>query len=140
MAEALIKLVDSFSFGKNDKSLSSIDLVRNLRSDDDSIRPGLEKFYLVLKCGVDPAGDVAKLGLQSWNESQIQEVCALASAIAFASRSLSGTFPRFVFSIKNRFRMFLFLITRGKFKQFFFFENLKLFLKPRLLSFEVDSY
>ncbi|KAM6549341.1 hypothetical protein CsatB_021017 [Cannabis sativa] len=89
MAEALIKLVVSLSFGKNDKSFSSIDLLHKLRSEDDSIRPGLEKLFLILKCGVDPAGDEAKLGFQSWNESQIQEVCALASAIAFASRSLS---------------------------------------------------
>ncbi|PON82110.1 E3 ubiquitin ligase, UBR [Trema orientale] len=92
MAEALAKLADALFFAKNDnKSLSSsIDLFQNLRSHDDSIRPGLEKLYLILKCGVDasPAGD-AKLGLQSWNESQIQEVCSLASAIAFASRSLS---------------------------------------------------
>ena len=102
MAEALTKLADALFFAKNDKS--SIDLVHNLRSDADSIRPGLEKLYLILKCGVEPDGD-AKLGIQSWNESQIQEVCSLASAIAFASRSLPGTwnfrFRSLSFSLKN---------------------------------------
>ncbi|KAG6720767.1 hypothetical protein I3842_03G077400 [Carya illinoinensis] len=69
------------------KPLSPTDLLHKLRSED-SIRPALEKFYLLLKCGVE-AGTDARLRLQSWNQSQIQALCAIASAIASASRSLS---------------------------------------------------
>ncbi|KAL5582074.1 hypothetical protein UlMin_014516 [Ulmus minor] len=87
MAESLTKLADVLFSNQCDKSLSSIDLVQNLRSDD-SIRPGLEKLYLILKCGVQEVGD-GKLGLHSWTDLQIQAVSSLASAIALASRSLS---------------------------------------------------
>jgi hypothetical protein len=72
------------------KPLSPSDLLRKLRSDP-SIRPALENFYLILKRGVEASPD-ARLGLQSWNDSQIQAVCLIASALASASRSLSGKF------------------------------------------------
>lgn len=90
MAEKpLAKLADFLFSGKNLKPLSPSDLVQSLRSDD-SIGPGLQQLYLILKRGLEATGD-AKLGFQSWNDSQIQAVCSLASAIASASRSLSGT-------------------------------------------------
>lgn len=78
-------LADALFVGS--KPLSPADLLQKLRSED-SIRPALEKFYLILKCGVE----AARSGLQSWNESQIQAACAIASAIASASRSLSRKF------------------------------------------------
>ena len=72
------------------KPLSPADLLRKLRSED-SIRPALQNFYLILKRGVEASPeDGARLGLQSWNESQIQAVASIASALASASRSLSG--------------------------------------------------
>lgn len=90
MAESLTKLAEAIFSDKNDsRPLSSSDLLHRLRSDN-SIRPGLEKLYLILKHGVEAVED-GKLRLQSWNDSQIQAVCSLASAIAAASRSLSGT-------------------------------------------------
>lgn len=93
MAESLTKLAEAMFSDKNDgRPLSSGDLLQRLRSDD-SIRPGLEKLYSILEHGVGAAED-GKLRLQSWNDSQIQAVCSLASAIASASRSLSGTLLR----------------------------------------------
>ena len=72
------------------KPLSPADLLRKLRSED-SIRPALQNFYLILKRGVEASPeDGARLGLQSWNDSQIQAVASIASALASASRSLSG--------------------------------------------------
>ncbi|KAF3945345.1 hypothetical protein CMV_028261 [Castanea mollissima] len=71
------------------KPLSPTDLLRKLRSED-SIRPALQNFYLILKRGVEASpDDGARLGLQSWNDSQIQAVASIASALASASRSLS---------------------------------------------------
>lgn len=117
MAESLTKLVEVLFSDKSDsKSLSSSDLLHRLRSSDDSIRPGLEKLFLILKHGVEPVED-GKLGLQSWNDSQIQAVCSLASAIASASRSLSGTSLHF----------FLFFFLVIKFAFYTFVLNFQLF-------------
>jgi hypothetical protein len=84
-------LADALFVGS--KPLSPADLLQKLRSED-SIRPALEKFYLILKRGVEDA----RSGIQLWNESQIQAACAIASAIASASRSLSRKFIFFHFS------------------------------------------
>ena len=90
MADSLTKLAEALSLDRADNT-KSVDLVQNLRSDD-SVRPGLETLYLILDRGVAAAGDAAgKLGLQSWSDSQIQDLCSLASVITHASRSLSGT-------------------------------------------------
>uniref|UniRef100_A0A7N2MUC8 Homoserine dehydrogenase catalytic domain-containing protein n=1 Tax=Quercus lobata TaxID=97700 RepID=A0A7N2MUC8_QUELO len=71
------------------KPLSPADLLRKLRFED-SIRPAFQNFYLILKCGVEASPeDGARLGLQSCKDSQIQAVASIASALAFASRSLS---------------------------------------------------
>lgn len=64
---------------------SSSDLSQRLRSD--SVKLGLEKFYLILKEGVNSNGD-GQLGLQSWNQSQIQAIVSVAYAILSATRSL----------------------------------------------------
>ncbi|XP_008230303.1 PREDICTED: auxin transport protein BIG [Prunus mume] len=85
MAEAFAKLAESL-YSEN-KPISSADLLQRLRSSPDSIRPGLENLFLILKRGVEAAGD-GKLGFQSWADSQIQAVYSIAYAIASASRSL----------------------------------------------------
>ena len=86
MAEQLLKLVEAVS--------SHSDLSHRLRSD--SVKLGLERFYSIIKYGVeaiddddDDNGD-KKLGLQCWTQSQIHSVFSIAIAIASATRSLSG--------------------------------------------------
>lgn len=66
---------------------TNTDLNKKLRSDS-SLNLGLEQFYLILKQGLQSIGD-AKLGLQSWEQSQIQAVASVAYAIAYSTRSLS---------------------------------------------------
>ncbi|KAJ8436015.1 hypothetical protein Cgig2_007673 [Carnegiea gigantea] len=88
MAEQLLKLVEAVS--------SHSDLSHRLRSD--SVKLGLERFYSIIKSGVevidydddddDDNGD-KKLGLQCWTQSQIHSVFSIAIAIASATRSLS---------------------------------------------------
>ncbi|KAJ7974260.1 Auxin transport protein BIG [Quillaja saponaria] len=85
MAENLEKLANALFV--DNKPILSGDLLQKLRSDD-SIRLGLEQFYLILKHGVKTVGD-GKLQLESWNDLQIQAVCSIAYGIAFVSRSLS---------------------------------------------------
>ena len=72
-----------------DKASSSSDLSQRLRSDS-SVKLGLEKFYSILKSGVEAIGD-GKLELERWSQPQIQAVCSVAYAVASATRSLSGT-------------------------------------------------
>lgn len=76
---------------------ASADLPRRLRSDS-SLKLGLEKLYLILKHGVESTGD-GKLGLESWDQSQIQAVYSIAKAIASAANSLSGTVSIFYLPI-----------------------------------------
>ncbi|KAI9082875.1 hypothetical protein K1719_035205 [Acacia pycnantha] len=85
MDENLKKLAEALFV--DSKPLSSDDLVQKLRSDD-AIRLGLKSFYSILKRGVEVIGD-GRLGLQMWNDSQIQAISLYAYAIASASRSLS---------------------------------------------------
>jgi len=85
MAEQLLKLVEAVS--------SHNDLSHRLRSE--SVKLGLERFYSILKHGVeaiddDNDDDDKKLGLQCWSQSQIHSVFSIAIAIASATRSLSG--------------------------------------------------
>ena len=68
---------------------ASGDLSQRLRSDS-SLKLGLEKFYSILRLGVGAFGD-GKLGFERWEKSQVQAACSLAYAIAYATRSLSGT-------------------------------------------------
>ncbi|GFS30527.1 hypothetical protein Acr_00g0012440 [Actinidia rufa] len=66
---------------------ASGDLSQRLRSDS-SLKLGLEKFYSILRLGVEASGD-GKLGFECWEKSQVQTACSLAYAIAYATRSLS---------------------------------------------------
>lgn len=50
---------------------------------------GLEKFYLILKQGVEINKSDGKLGLQNWELSQIQSVVSVAYAIVSSIRSIS---------------------------------------------------
>ncbi|KAI4352364.1 hypothetical protein L6164_006625 [Bauhinia variegata] len=86
MAENLNRLSEALFV--DSKSLSSHDLIQKLRSDD-AIRLGLNSFLSILKRGVEVVGD-GRLGLESWDDSQIQAICSIAYAIVSASRSLSG--------------------------------------------------
>lgn len=81
MAEIAV-LVEALFGGK-----ASADLPRRLRSDS-SLKLGMEKLYLILKHGVESTGD-GKLGLESWDQSQIQAVYSIAKSIASAANSLS---------------------------------------------------
>lgn len=97
MAEqSLVKLMDtlfpddSTTSANTKKLISSSDLLQLIRSDDSSIQLGLRQFYSILKAGLRDLGD-GKLAFQSWTDPQIQAVCSIAHAIAFASRSLTGT-------------------------------------------------
>ncbi|KAI4346740.1 hypothetical protein L6164_007612 [Bauhinia variegata] len=85
MAENLNRLSEALFV--DSKPLSSHDLVQKLRSDD-AFRLGLNSFHSILKRGVEVDGD-GRLGLESWEDSQIQAICSIAYAIVFASRSLS---------------------------------------------------
>ncbi|XP_050383808.1 auxin transport protein BIG [Argentina anserina] len=87
MAEALAKLADSL-YSPDSKPIAATDLLLRLRSDPDSISPGLHCLLLILKRAVQPAAD-GKLGLQSWTDSQIQALYSLAYAVVSSSRSLS---------------------------------------------------
>ncbi|KAM5586315.1 hypothetical protein ABKV19_005295 [Rosa sericea] len=86
MAEALAKLTDSLY--SDSKPITATDLLFRLRTDSDSIRPGLQNLLLILKRGVEADAD-GKLGLQSWTDLQIQAVYSLAYAVVSSSRSLS---------------------------------------------------
>ncbi|KAF7130273.1 hypothetical protein RHSIM_Rhsim10G0059600 [Rhododendron simsii] len=66
---------------------SSGDLSHRLRSDS-SLKLGLEKFYSILRLGVEPVGD-GRLGFECWDKAQVQAVCSLAYAVAYAARSIS---------------------------------------------------
>lgn len=82
MAE-IAKLVDVLSSGD--------DLSRRLRADS-SLNLGFQKLCLILRQSVEPTADDAnKLGLQLWDQSQIQALASLALALVNSTRSLSGT-------------------------------------------------
>ncbi|XP_020540052.1 auxin transport protein BIG isoform X2 [Jatropha curcas] len=95
MADHLAKLHQSLC----EEKLSSSDLFLRLRSDN-SIKQGLQLFYLIIKRSVstieaaDGDHDSStnknyKLGFESWTDSQIQSLISLGLAIVSASRSLS---------------------------------------------------
>lgn len=80
MAE-IAKLVDVLSSGD--------DLSRRLRTDS-SLNLGFQKLCSILRQAVEPSADDAnKLGLQLWDQSQIQAVASLAFALVNSTRSLS---------------------------------------------------
>lgn len=83
MADDIAKLIIVL-FGED----ASIDLPHRLYNDS-SLKPGWEKLYVILKQGVQPIGD-GKLGLQGWDQSQMQAVASVAYAIALSTRSLCG--------------------------------------------------
>ncbi|KAF6169153.1 hypothetical protein GIB67_038650 [Kingdonia uniflora] len=64
---------------------SPIDLSHSLRSE--SCTTGAHKFYSILKHGVQETED-GKLGLQSWNQSQIQAVVSIAKSIVSPTRAV----------------------------------------------------
>ncbi|KAK2986275.1 hypothetical protein RJ640_021844 [Escallonia rubra] len=80
--DEIAKLVETLLGDK-----SPTDLALRLRSDP-SLKLGLEKFYLILENGLKLTGD-GQLGLQSWDQSQIQAVGSVSLAIVHATRSLS---------------------------------------------------
>ncbi|XP_023737665.1 auxin transport protein BIG [Lactuca sativa] len=80
MAEEIAKLVGVLF---DDKSSSSSNDIR-LRSE----KLGLETLYLILKQGVEINSD-GKLGLQHWDQAQIQAVISVAYAIVSSTRSIS---------------------------------------------------
>ncbi|XP_049346359.1 auxin transport protein BIG isoform X1 [Solanum verrucosum] len=80
MAE-IAKLVDVLSSGD--------DLSIRLRADS-SLNLGFQKLCSILQQSVEPTADDAnKLGLQLWDQSQIQAVASLALALINSTRSLS---------------------------------------------------
>ncbi|KAI3768455.1 hypothetical protein L2E82_19139 [Cichorium intybus] len=80
MAEEIAKLVGVLF---DDKASSSSNDIR-LRSE----KLGLESLYLILKQGVEINSD-GKLGLQHWDQAQIQAVVSVAYAIVSSTRSIS---------------------------------------------------
>lgn len=88
MAE-IAKLVDVFSSGD--------DLSQRLRADS-SLNLGFRKLCSILRQAVEPvAGDGNKLGLQFWDQSQIQAVTSLALTLVNSTRSLSGTLSTIIY-------------------------------------------
>lgn len=85
MAEEFAKLVGVLFDDKAAISSSSNDI--RLRSE----KLGLQNLYLILKQGVEINTD-GKLGLQHWDQAQIQSVISVAYAIVSSSRSIAGTF------------------------------------------------
>ncbi|KAK9683093.1 hypothetical protein RND81_10G116300 [Saponaria officinalis] len=83
--ESLVKLVEALCANNSNNGDFS------LRFRSDSVKLGFQKFYSILKYGVEVIGDdVSKeLGLQCWTQSQIQSVLSVALLIASATRSLS---------------------------------------------------
>lgn len=82
MAE-IAKLVDVLS--------SADDLSRTLRTDS-SLNLGFQKLCSILRQAVEPTvNDDNKLGLQLWDQSQIQAVASVALAVVNSTRSLSGS-------------------------------------------------
>ncbi|PHT91655.1 Auxin transport protein BIG [Capsicum annuum] len=80
MAE-IAKLVDVLS--------SADDLSRTLRTDS-SLNLGFQKLCSILRQAVEPTvNDDNKLGLQLWDQSQIQAVASVALAVVNSTRSLS---------------------------------------------------
>lgn len=91
MAEEIAKLVDALSCSSGDVNLSE-----KLRSDS-SLYLGFQKLYSILKYAVKPITseddthtNSTKLGIELWDQSQIQALASLATAIVNATRSLSG--------------------------------------------------
>ncbi|XP_060191553.1 auxin transport protein BIG isoform X1 [Lycium barbarum] len=82
MDDEIAKLVDVLSSGGDDLS-------RRLRSDS-SLNLGFHKLSSILKQAVQPVpNDDNKLGLQLWDQSQIQAVASVALAVVNSTRSLS---------------------------------------------------
>ncbi|KAK9067154.1 hypothetical protein SSX86_014479 [Deinandra increscens subsp. villosa] len=80
MAEEIDKLLGVLF---DEKATSSSNDIR-LRSE----KLGLERLYLILKQGVEISSD-GKLGLQRWDQAQIQAVISVAYAIVSSIRSIS---------------------------------------------------
>lgn len=85
MADFLRSLCQSIA----DDRLSSLDdLLEKLRSDE-SIKLGLQQFYLILHAGLEPVSGEDKFNFQLWNDAQILSVASVGCAIAAVFRSLS---------------------------------------------------
>ena len=86
LIDALSSLSSSFSDDNFSKRLGT----------DSSLKLGLQKLYSILKYSVSPIAAVAdgrdkKRGLEFLEQSQIQAVASLATAVVIATRSLSGS-------------------------------------------------
>lgn len=101
MAEEIAKLVDAFS---SQSSSGDVSLSQRLRSDS-SLHLGFRKLYSLINYAVTPVDDAhsdssgKKLGIELWDQSQIQAVASLAMEVVKATRSLSGTVLRFEFRL-----------------------------------------
>ncbi|XP_047314774.1 auxin transport protein BIG [Impatiens glandulifera] len=82
MATDIAKLIELVFDEKSSGDISQ------LIGSDSSVRLGLERFFCILKFGVEVNGD-GKLGLESWEQSQAGAVAFLACAVAYSTRSLS---------------------------------------------------
>lgn len=83
------------------KTLSADDFSEKLRSDP-VLRVAFQKIYLILRqsvgsvgcdggAGDDGGGDGCKLGLEAWDQAQINAVACLLIAVVKSVRSLSGS-------------------------------------------------
>lgn len=82
MAE-IAKLVDALASGD--------DLSLRIRADS-SIRTGFQQLHAILNRALETIGDGdSKLGLEVWDQSQIQAVASFALAVVNSTRSSSGT-------------------------------------------------
>lgn len=90
--EEIAKLIDALS---PSSSSSDGNFFQRLRSDS-SLKLGFRKLYSILKFAVSPidavGGDIGerKLGFELLEQTQIQAVASLATAVVNAARSLSG--------------------------------------------------
>ncbi|EOY03818.1 Auxin transport protein (BIG) isoform 1 [Theobroma cacao] len=88
MADHLTRLCQFLAEEKLSSSPSSLDLLQKLRSDE-SIKRGLQQFYLMLITGLDPIEPASQTRFKSWSDSQILSLAYLGSSITSVFRSLS---------------------------------------------------
>ncbi|OMP03028.1 auxin transport protein BIG-like protein [Corchorus olitorius] len=88
MADHLTRLCQFIAEEKLSSSSSSVDLLLKLRSDE-SIKLGLEHFYLILQAGLDSIEPGSIPRFKSWSDSQILSLASLGSSISSVFRSLS---------------------------------------------------
>ncbi|XWS47517.1 hypothetical protein CRYUN_Cryun14cG0159200 [Craigia yunnanensis] len=88
MADHLTRLCQFLAEDKLSSSSSLLDLLQKLRSDE-SIKLGLQHFYLILQTGLDPIEPGSEPRFKSWSDSQILSLASLGSCITSGFRSLS---------------------------------------------------